>query len=217
MNNDIVKSIDELLASNLGDVGRLEHIKDSILQGKTLYNSDKKYLDSLLGNNQKSTYEEPQSSEPESETPINLDELRKNQPKPTYEQKPTKYGVSFSNSGRGSAKIHMVRCRHVRRSSQEGDIKWSYFSDYSTAKHFAQAKAPSQSYGWKYAECCLNGHINRVTGGAIFLTIFLGIIGALIGWYITRDYYPRGSKVILFFGTATTIIWLVSSAINNLR
>ena len=149
--------------------------------------------------------------------PINLDELRKNQPKPKYESQPIKFGVSYSQSGRGSAKIHMRRCRHVQRSSQEGDIKWSYFSNYADAKYFAQAKATTQSYGWKYSECCLNGHISRITGGAIFLTLFLGVIGALIGWYITKDYYPTGSKVILSIGTITTIIWLFSSVINNLR
>lgn len=217
MNDDIEKSIDELLASDIGDKGRLEHIKNSISKGKTLYNSDKKYLDSLLNDNQKPITEQPQQNDSEDEIPINLDELRKSQPKPTYEVKPTKFGVSYSNSGRGSAKIHMRSCRHVQRSSQEGDIKWSYFSTYPDAKYFAQSKATSQSYGWKYAECCLNGHINRVTGGAIFLTIFLGVIGALIGWYITKDYYPTGSKVILSFGTATTIIWLFSTVINNLR
>lgn len=217
MNDDIVKSLDELLASDIGDKGRLEHIKNSLSNGKTLYNSDKKYLDSLLDRNPKPPVDQSPQTKPKDETPINLDELRKSQLKPTYEVKPTKYGVSYSNSGRGSAKIHMVRCRHVQRSSQEGDIKWSYFSNYPDAKRFAQTKSSSQSYGWKYAECCLNGHISRVTGGAIFLTIFLGVIGALIGWYITKDYYPTGSKVILSFGTITTIVWLFSSVVNNLR
>jgi len=217
MNEDTIKSIDELLGSDIGDKGRLEYIKNCISQGKALYNSDKKYLDSLLDKNKKSTINEQPQNNSNDETPISLEELRKSLPKPKYEIKPTKYVVSYSNSGRGSTKIHMRSCRHAQSSSQEGDIKWSYFSNYPDSKHFAQTKAATQSYGWKYAECCLNGHISRITTGAVFLTLFLGIIGALIGWYITKDYYPIGSKIILSIGTITTIIWLFSSVVNNLR
>jgi len=93
----------------------------------------------------------------------------------------------------------------------------NYFINFHDSKYFAQTKATAQSYGWKYAECCLNGYISRVTTGAVFLTLFLGIIGALIGWYITKDYYPTGSKVILSIGTITTIIWLINSVINYLK
>lgn len=99
MNGDIIKSIDKLLASDVGDKGRLEHIKDSISQGKTLYNSDKNYLNSLLDDCKPNSIEEPTKVISEDEIPISLDELRKSQPKPTYEVKPTKYGVSYSNSG----------------------------------------------------------------------------------------------------------------------
>ena len=111
----------------------------------------------------------------------------------------------------------MRSCRHVQRSSQEGDIKWSYFSNYLDAKYFAQTKSTSQSYGWKYAECCLNGHIRRMTTGAIFLTLFFGVIGALIGWYITKNYHPTGSKIILSVGTMITIAWLMFTMIDNFR
>lgn len=217
MDEDILKSIEKLIDSNIGDKGRLEHIKESVSQGKILYTSDKKYLDSLLFRNTDSVSDEKVESISEDEIPINLEKLRKNQPKPKYETKPTKFGVSYSNSGRGSAKIHMSSCRHVQRSSQEGDIKWSYFSNYHDAKYFAQTKSTSQSYGWKYAECCLNGHIGRTTTVAIFLTLFFGVIGALVGWYITRNYHPTGSKAILSVGTIITIVWLVFSLANNFR
>ena len=217
MDEDLLKSIQSLIDSNIGDKGRLEFIKESISKGKTLYNSDKKYLDSMLSRNAEDVPNEKIEDITEDEIPIDLDKLRKSQPKPKYKTKPTKFGVSYSNSGRGSAKIHMNSCRHVQRSSQEGDIKWSYFSDYPDAKYFAQTKSSSQSYGWKYAECCLNGHIRRITTGAIFLTLFFGIIGALIGWYITKSYHPTGSKVILSIGTITTIVWLGFSLINNFR
>lgn len=217
MDEDTLKSIERLIDSNIGDKGRLEHIKESISQGKTLYNSDKKYLDSLLSRNTDSVSDETVESISEDEIPIDLEKLRKSQPKPKYETKPTKFGVSYSNSGRGSAKIHMRSCRHVRRSSQEGDIKWSYFSNYQDAKYFAQTKSASQSYGWKHAECCLNGHISRTTTGAIFLTLFFGVIGALIGWYITKRYHPTGSKIILSVGTVITIVLLILGLVNNLR
>ena len=217
MDEDILKSIERLIDSNIGDKGRLEHIKESISQGKIRYNSDKKYLDSLLSRNTDSLSDEKVESISEDEIPIDLEKLRKSQPKPKYKTKPTKFGVSYSNSGRGSAKIHMRSYRHVQRSSQEGDIKWSYFSNYPDAKYFAQTKSNSQSYGWKHAECCLNEHIRRITTGAIFLTLFFGVIGALIGWYITKIYHPTGSKVILSVGTIITIAWLVSNLISNFR
>ena len=217
MDEDTLKSIEKLIDSNIGDKGRLEHIKESISQGKTLYNSDKKYLDSLLSTRTESIPDEKIEDTSDDEIPIDLEKLRKSQPKPKYETKPIKFGVSYSNSGRGSAKIHMRSCRHVQKSSQEGNIKWSYFSNYPDAKNFAQTKSTSQSYGWKYAECCLNGHIRRTTTGAIFLTLFFGIIGALIGWYITKNYHPTGSKVILSVGTLITIAWIVFSLISNFR
>lgn len=219
MSEDIIKSIDELLDAGIGDKGRLEHIKSSLLKGKTIYNSDKSYLNSII--NEHSTKpirgEKSENNSSNKEKSINLEELRKSQPKPKYESRPTKFGVSFSSSGKGSAKIHMVRCRHVQRSSQEGDTKWSYFSNYTDAKIFAQAKAPSQSHGWKYAGCCSNGHIGKVTVGAVILSLSLGIIGAAIGWYITKEYHPTGSKIIFSIGAIITIIWLASSVISYLR
>ena len=214
----MIKSIDMLIDSGHGDKGRLEHIKDSLQKGKSLYKSDDAYLRSLLSKHLPNSIEnKSEDNSTYSEEPINLDELRKSQPKPKHEPQSIKFGVSYSHSGRGSVKIHMSRCRHVHRSSQEGDTKWAYFSNYHSSKEFARAKAPSQNYGWKYAECCLNGHISRVTTGAVVLSLFLGIIGALIGWYITREYYPRGSKVIFSIGTIITIIWLANSATNYLR
>ena len=48
MNEYIITAIDELLNGGIGDRGRLEHIKNSLLNDKTLYDSDNAYLNSLL-------------------------------------------------------------------------------------------------------------------------------------------------------------------------
>lgn len=44
MSDDLIDQVNRLLELGKGDIGRLEHIKSTIKQGKKIYNSDKKYL-----------------------------------------------------------------------------------------------------------------------------------------------------------------------------
>ena len=48
MSSDLIKSVIYLIESGKGDVGRLNYILNVLQDGKTLFASDKKYLDALI-------------------------------------------------------------------------------------------------------------------------------------------------------------------------
>jgi len=48
MSSDLIKSVIYLIESGKGDVGRLNYILNVLQDGKTLFESDKKYLDTLI-------------------------------------------------------------------------------------------------------------------------------------------------------------------------
>ena len=48
MTDELIENIMYLIDSKKGDIGRLNYILSALQDGKSLYNSDKKYLDSLL-------------------------------------------------------------------------------------------------------------------------------------------------------------------------
>jgi len=48
MSNDLIKSVIYLIESGKGDVGRLNYILNVLQDGKVLFASDKKYLDTLI-------------------------------------------------------------------------------------------------------------------------------------------------------------------------
>jgi len=48
MTDELIEYVIHLIDGKKGDVGRLGHILDTLQDGKILYNSDKKYLDSLI-------------------------------------------------------------------------------------------------------------------------------------------------------------------------
>jgi len=48
MSSDLIKSVIYLIESGKGDVGRLNYILNVLQDGKTLFASDKKYLDTLI-------------------------------------------------------------------------------------------------------------------------------------------------------------------------
>ena len=54
MSSDLIRSVIYLIESGKGDVGRLNYILNVIQNGKPLFASDKKYLDTLI-----STYSDP--------------------------------------------------------------------------------------------------------------------------------------------------------------
>src|SRR3989338_5975057 len=67
--DELVNTVNELMRLGKGDLGRLEHIKDTLQQNKTLYESDKEYLEKLskqyLGdkpNVDETHYDQPNSS-----------------------------------------------------------------------------------------------------------------------------------------------------------
>jgi len=48
MSENILESIEKLIEAGIGDAGRLNSIRDSLIKGKNLYKSDQKYLDAVL-------------------------------------------------------------------------------------------------------------------------------------------------------------------------
>lgn len=48
MEDELIENVMYLIDSKKGDVGRLNYILSALQDGKSLYNSDKKYLDSLI-------------------------------------------------------------------------------------------------------------------------------------------------------------------------
>jgi hypothetical protein len=48
MTDELIENVMYLIDSKKGDIGRLNYILSALQDGKSLYNSDKKYLDSLL-------------------------------------------------------------------------------------------------------------------------------------------------------------------------
>ena len=185
------EKIISLIDNNMGDSQRLTEMLHRYRSGKPLYNSDIDYIERLSPTSNISEIEEK---------PINLDELRKSQPKPKYKVKPTKFTVSYSNSRRGSAKIHRASCHNVYRSSQEGDIKWMYFDNYQDANRNAQRIGMQQPYGWKYAGCCMNSFPINIIIGSLITCFFLGALGGLIAWYFTRDYFADWARIWLVIG-----------------
>lgn len=184
------EKIKSLLDNNVGDYVRLYEMLERHRSGKTLYNSDIDYIEKLS----------PTTIIPKvEEKPINLDKLRKSQPKPKYKKYTIKFGVSHSQSGRTIAKLHKASCRYVRNSSQAGDIKWDYLYD------FDSAKVKLQSYGSDYyASCCMRNFPFNLIIGAFFASLLFGIFGGLLAWYITKDYFPRLAKGWLVFSLLST-------------
>jgi len=71
LSEELIKKIQSLLELGKGDPDRLQHILNSVQQGKTLFLSDQKYLDSLI----EKQLEKPSSSEKNSDEVVA--ELRK--------------------------------------------------------------------------------------------------------------------------------------------
>lgn len=211
MINLIEQKIISLIDNKKGDLGRLSEMLERLRDGKSLYDSDIDYIEKLSPTT-KSAIEHSQQSESidDIEVPINMEKLRKSQPKPKPQKtKPIKFAVSYSNSRSGSAKIHNGGCHNVRRSSQEGDIKWNYFTNYPNAKQSAQQIGSHQPYGWKHAGCCMRNYPFNIIIGAIITTLFFGILGGLICWYFTRDHFGKTwAKSWLILGIITSLFWI---------
>ena len=188
------EEIVSLIDHHIGDFNRLNEMLDRHRSGKTLYNSDIDYIEKLSPTTKITEIEEK---------PINLDELRKSQPKPKYKKRNIKFGVSHSQSGRSIAKLHKASCRYVQNSSQAGDIKWDYLYD------FDSAKVKLQNYGSQYyANCCMRNFPFNLIVGAFFASLIFGIFGGLLAWYITKDYFPRLAKGWLVFSLLSTSFYL---------
>lgn len=201
------QKIVSLIDNNMGDSQRLNEMLDRHRSGKELYNSDIDYLERLS----------PTTITPKiEEKPINLDELRKSQPKPKYKKYTIKFAVSYSQSRRGSAKLHKGNCHNTLRSSQEGDIKWNYYYSYSEAKHALELIGSKQPYGSKNAGCCMNNFISNIISGGIISCFLLGIIGGLLAWYFTRDYFGTWSRIWLVVGGLWTTLLLYFVGIGGL-
>lgn len=223
---DAKQKIHDLLNEGKGEKFRLEVMLRRIESGKELYTSDQIYLRKFV-----SERDEKQIKADEElirlrkkrdellkeldEKPINLEKLRKSQAKSKPKSKPIKFAVSYSNSKRGSAKIHRGGCHNVLRSSQEGDIKWNYYTTYPSAKHTAQYMGRQQPYGWKHAGCCMNSYPFDIILGSIITTLAFGILGGLVSWYFTRDHFGETwAKSWLVLGGIVSSLWTIRLVID---
>ena len=228
---DAKQKIIDLLNEEKGEKFRLQDMLDRLQVGKELYLSDENYLKKFASKRDEKQIEAEKEltrlkkkrdellKEVE-EKPINLEKLRKSQPKSKPQKsKPIKFAVSYSNSRSGSAKIHSGGCHNVLRSSQEGDIKWNYYTNYPSAKHTAQYMGQQQPYGWKHAGCCMNSYPFDIIFGSIITTLIFGILGGLVAWYFTRDHFGETwAKTWLVLGGIVSSLWtiiVVSNLITN--
>ncbi len=192
---DVEHLIILLIDQEKGDQMRLVDMLSRCQSGKKLFNSDYLYIDKLT--------EIPREKVEIVEKPINLDELRKSQPKPKYKAQTIKFGVSHSKSRRSETKIHKASCRYVKNSSQSGDIKWDFCHDFQIAKNLAVG------YGdQKYACCCMRSFPSDIIFGGFILSLIFGIFGGLLAWYITKDYFPRFAKGWIVFSIISTLFYL---------
>ena len=79
MSEDLLKEIEHFINSGIGDPGRLQHIKESLLKEKTLYISDQNYLDKLVYNHSifKKIHDNPQDSNDKKQSDLSSEELNK--------------------------------------------------------------------------------------------------------------------------------------------
>lgn len=185
----------------MGDINRLNDMLKRVKSGKELYHSDINYIEKLSPTIKPDT---------EPEKPINLEELRKSQPKPKYKKRSIKFGVSHSQSHRTEAKIHKASCRYVQNSSQSGDIKWDYCYDFNSAKDLASGYGTN-----RYPCCCMGNFPFDIVVGAFLLSIIFGIFGGALAWYITKDYFPRLAKGWFVFSFMPTAYYVSSSIYQN--
>lgn len=221
MDNQI-ENVERLLASNIGDKGRLEFILSSLKQGKKLYNSDNVYLEKILSENTQSDTLDPTNSIDDSKvdhSPVTYSR-KSTSYKPDIPAKPTRiddtpYGITYHVSGRNEVKIHHNSCRFYRNASQSGSIKWVFRNGYQNAKSDAASIANQQSTYYKNAHCCLNGIINKSLNAALFLSLipFLGLLGNLI----IRDYYPTLGTALKYFGLIYGIIAIIFYVTHNIN
>lgn len=206
MSYDLLEKIQHLIDSGTGDIGRLQHILETLQNGRKLYNSDQGYLDKLLNN-----YEGHiaiKSEEDKSPVRLGEDSTDYIPPKQIKSKKPGPlYGVSYHPHTGDIVRIHHGSCRHVRLASQRGQTRWNFVHGYQEAKSEAESIASSQGINCENAKCCLNGIINRATSSALFLALFpfLGILGGLI----VREYHPTFGKGLMYFGLIYGIFAIV--------
>lgn len=149
------EKIKSLLDNNIGDYIRLYEMLDRHKSGKTLYNSDVDYIEKLSPTTSESKVEEK---------PINLEELRKSQPKLksnndtiTTRKLPDvfcSYAISYNTRYINEVKIHSNTCHHVQRASQTGSVKWTYAKSLKEALQITKKLYPEYGDG-KFPRCCL--------------------------------------------------------------
>lgn len=71
MSEELLDSISKLIQEKKGDTGRLNHILESLKKGKQIYNSDQKYLQSLIPSSETIITEQKQIKKIETPKKIN--------------------------------------------------------------------------------------------------------------------------------------------------
>ena len=109
MSEDLLKEIEHFISSGLGDLGRLQHIKESLLKGKTLYMSDQNYLDKLISEH--STFKKisgnPSESNDKKQPNSSSEELEKRITEPT-EEKSSDIDKLKQNMSKAQSKIEDI-------------------------------------------------------------------------------------------------------------
>lgn len=234
LNGELDENVKKLLDLGIGDTGRLEFVLSSLQKGKKIYNSDMKYVESLITKTLSDKKEEsgtkitcsdsleskeiPLKDSKMSKNPVQFNESSSKKqyksvkvPRENY----TPYGITYHVSGRNEVKIHHNSCRFYRNASQSGSTKWVFRNGYQNAKQDAASIANRQSTYYKPAQCCLNGIINRSVSAALFVSLFPFF--GLLGNVIIRDYYPTLGKGLKYFGLVYGILVIIMYVANTIR
>ena len=107
MSEETLKQIEHFISSGIGDPGRLQHIRESLLNGKTLYISDQNYLDKLISEYSifKNTHEDPQDSNDNKQLNSSSDKLDKPPSDEPTEEKSSEIDKLKQNMSKTQSKI----------------------------------------------------------------------------------------------------------------
>ena len=131
MSYDVIRSVRQLIESGMGDIARLKHILDRLENGKYLYLSDQKYLESLLNENVNIT-SKPQPTEPREfynlETELRDINLRLEnilQNKAKKEKEITEEGQTTSSNNSTTSSTIISKDVNVRLKSEDTTLVFS--------------------------------------------------------------------------------------------
>ena len=175
----LLDNVIALINKGIGDLSRLEHIKDTIENNKQLYNSDRNYVDDLIKNyhvtnNQNNNENIPTSQENEESKDTPSKNIPENKPK--------------------SKDTFCVKCGSNLELSNDFCIKCGTkkYSEQSTSTQNPSLTKTNQRSPFWY-----------------LLPIFFGIIGGIIAYFILKNTDHKKAKRSLIIGIISLILAII--------